>query len=171
MTLDIKGRKFGCVLRDEKATRIPVLDAQAYGRWPHLFSNLAREHDAPADLIITLLYLWDGTMGSANAPGGDVSISQIPVRTREKRKWLAALCAAGLFERVSGPAGSTRGDAYYYDEQATPEKWDEFFQLAARSKQFDHDQVSVKVFARNFACLRLTEDERKNRLRAAADQP
>ena len=93
----------------DKATGCPVLDEEAYGRWPHLFSNLARRYRVPDHFLLTLLFLWDQTMGSQNAPCGHVALSQIPVREREARKWLAALVKVGFFNVIPAKLGDKRG--------------------------------------------------------------
>ena len=132
----------------DKATGCPVLDEEAYGRWPHLFSNLARRYRVPDHFLLTLLFLRDQTMGSQNAPCGHVALSQIPVREREARKWLAALVKVGFFNVIPAKLGDKRGSYYDYEEETAPAAWEKFFDFAGTVTAFGNwDGVSPARFA------------------------
>jgi len=155
---------WGGLLSGEKATGIPVLDAMAYGRWPHLFSYLALKHEVPDHFLITLLYLWDGTMGSAHAPNGNVALAQIPVREREARKWLAAFCAVGFFEKDAAEWGDRKGSMFTYNEDTRPQEWEKLFAWAGAVKNLRNwDKVGPERFAntaRRALGLPVASDER-----------
>jgi hypothetical protein len=136
------------VLTGDKATGVPVLDEMAFGRWPHLFTVLAVKYKVPDHFLITLLFLWEATMGKSASGSGDLAIPQIPVRERTARKWLAALCAAGFFEKDEVEPGDTTGATFAYNVNTTPKAWHKFFAAAAMASYFPNwDAVSPKEFA------------------------
>lgn len=147
-TIDKKKPKYKfAVLSGEKATGIAVLDYYAYGRWPHWFTVLATKHKVPPDFIVTLLYLWDATVGRSEACEGDLAVSQVPVRARNVRKYLAAICRAGLFEVLESKSGDKTGDFFVYNDAATPETWETFFRVIGTASRFGGwDKVSPETF-------------------------
>jgi hypothetical protein len=137
------------VLTGGNATGIPAIDEFAFGRWPHLFTILATRYQVPDHFLIVLLFLWEATVGHNTEGMGDLAIAQIPVREREARKWLAALCALGFFERVQGPPGSTTGAMFIYKKATTPDAWEQLFAIAGQlSCLRNWDKVSPERFAR-----------------------
>jgi hypothetical protein len=120
-------------LTDKKSTGIPVLDEMAWGRWPHYLTKLMHFYAVPPSFCVATLFLWDATVGSADGPCGEIALSQIPVRTRELRKYLAAYCKAGFFEKIPAKYGSPKGSDYWYDEKKTPEEWHRFFDAIAKA--------------------------------------
>src|SRR5208282_4589469 len=116
-----------------KATGNHALDAYAYGPWPHLFTRLACTYKPPAEMLLTLLYLWDRTVGTGN-DCGDCALSQIPVHHRHRNKWLAAFIAAGFFECVkTKPGGKSKKQegSFYVYKNPSANQWDAFFRAAS----------------------------------------
>jgi hypothetical protein len=74
------------------------------------------------------------------------------VRERTARKWLAALCAAGFFEKDEVWPGDTTGASFTYNVNTTPKAWSKFFAAAAMASYFPNwDAVSPERFAALFA--------------------
>ncbi len=148
------GGKHPTILKD-KATGNHALDAYAYVRWPHLFNVLALKYDVPPSLLLTLLFLWDRTVGTGN-DFGDVALSQIPVRRQEKVKWLAAFVAANFFERQKSKSGGrTQEGSFYVYNNPSADEWDEFFRRSEFLRRFPKwDAVSAESFARLSADVR-----------------
>jgi hypothetical protein len=117
----------------EKATGNHALDAYAYGRWPHLFNALATEYPVPDSFMVTLLFLWDRTVGSGEEAAGDCAMSQIPVNERWRSKWIAALVASGFFTiaREADLGGRNQRGAFYVYNNPPAEAWAKFFWLAS----------------------------------------
>lgn len=137
-------------LYGNQATGVPVLDEMAYGCWPHLFTRLAIKYDVPAHFLITLLYLWEATVGAdRDAPCGYLARKQIPVRARESRKWLAAFCAAGFFTERRAKLGDKTGTFYEYKSATTAKEWEGLFAAAGVfSKLPDWDQLTAERFSK-----------------------
>jgi hypothetical protein len=134
-----------------QSTGIPVLDAAAFGCWPHLFTQLAVKYDVPAHLQITLLYLWEATVGAdRDAPCGNLALTQIPVRVRESRKWLAAFVAAGFFTVRPAKLGDKTGSFYEYRSTTTAKEWEGFFAAADLIYKLpgDIDKLSPAAFSK-----------------------
>lgn len=139
----------------EKATGNHALDAYAYGPWPHLFNRLALEYEPPESLMLTLLFLWDRTVGSGEGCG-DCALSQIHVRDREKAKWLAAFVASNFFECVKAKSGGTKqSGSFYAYNNPTADEWDEFFRRAGiLKKAANWDKIRPEKFGKLFADIR-----------------
>ena len=139
----------------EKATGNHALDAYAYGPWPHLFNRLALEYAVPESLVMTLLFLWDRTVGSGD-DFGDCALSQIYARPRERSKWLAALTASGFFECTKAKSGGAdQHGSFYVYKNPTADEWDEFFRRAGIVKKAPNwDKVLPEKFGRLFADIR-----------------
>lgn len=132
----------------------PQILKSGFARWPHLFCRLAQRYDVPSDMLLTLLFLWDATVG-ANVEGmDDVARSQIPVRKQTRTKWLAALEAAHFFDKVKAKSGGANqtGSFWAYVFEVTEEEWEEFFWTASvLYKRTDNwDKVSTANFAKWF---------------------
>src|SRR4051812_22130431 len=139
-------------LTKDKATGIPILDEYAYGRWPHAFMVWATRHDVPEHFLITLLYLWDATVGSGDDCCGDLAISQVRGRERTIRKWLAAFCAAGFFEEKKRNPGDKKGSMFVYNQNTTPEAWERMFKAAGLAQHFGNwDEMSPEKFGKFMA--------------------
>ncbi len=123
-------------LTKDKATGIPILDEFAYGRWPHAFMIWATRHSVPDHFLITLMYLWDATVGSSDDYSGDLAIAQVPVRERTVRKWLAAFCAVGFFEEKKRKPGDKKGSIFVYESSTTPSAWERMFKVAGLAERF-----------------------------------
>jgi hypothetical protein len=134
-----------------QATGMPVLDNMAYGCWPHLFTPLALEYDVPPHFLITLLFLWEATVGAdRDAPCGNLALTQIPVRVRESRKWLAAFVAAGFFTVRPAKLGDKTGSFYEYRSATTAKEWEGFFAAVDVIFKFpgDMDKLSPAAFSK-----------------------
>jgi hypothetical protein len=145
------GKKRFTLLRD-KATGNNALDADAYGPMPHLFFNLAVEYKVPSDFLLTLLFLWDRTVGTGD-DCGDCALSQIPVRPRDKSRWLAALVAAGFWDCKKAKSGgkNQRGSFHIYKNPPV-EAWESLFQAAGIAQHLaNRDAVSPERFGKVFA--------------------
>ena len=134
-----------------------AITSKGFTMWPHLFTVLAREHAVSKDFLVTLLYLWDATVGSiqhrerpkdAN-PQGRISLSQIPVRHHQRDKWLLALIASGFFRRIdkAGPSDK-KGSLYEYENETTPEEWRAFFAKAGFCEEWSGDSLDDMPAAR-----------------------
>jgi hypothetical protein len=137
----------------EKATGNHAIDRDAYGRMPHLFFNLSVVYPVPADLLLTIFFLWDKTVGEDfDAPIGRCAQSQIPVRQRNLRRWLAALTQAGFWEcREKSGLGDKKGSLYSY-KNPTAEEWETFFRSASMSQNIPGvDDVEPEIFGRVLA--------------------
>ncbi|MFZ3276614.1 MAG: hypothetical protein WA182_06885 [Candidatus Sulfotelmatobacter sp.] len=134
---------------DERNAAIAAL---GYNRFPHLFLELARRFDVLHEFLTVLLYLWDATVGQAQFvdgekidrnPQGRISRSQFPaaVRNKQRDKWLAALCASGLFNLLEkAPPESRVGSLYEYVQESTTEDWVRFFGMVRLAKWFRGDK-------------------------------
>lgn len=143
----------------KEATHIAALDALAWGRWPHLFTVLAREYKVPTEFFITLIFLWDATVGSKSSPSGKLALSQIPGRERTVGKWLAALEAAEFFTVEKAGPHDHEGSTYTYNEETTAESWEAFFEKAEWLDPFPSwDKADRKKFAALFAPDRLLNE-------------
>jgi hypothetical protein len=134
---------------DTKPTRtgVEILDCNNWGMWPHAFTFYAARYKVPSDFLITLLYLWDGTMGSGHRPSGSIGVLQIPVRERDARKWLTALVAVGFFEKETAGWKDKAGSKYTYVE-TTWRQWEIFFKWAGWVALWPgRDKVSTEQFA------------------------
>ncbi len=147
-------------LTGDNATGNHAIDSYAYGPFPHLFTRLAVEYRPPADMLLTLLFLWDRTVGRDELRDdamGDIALSQIPVQPRCKLRWLEAFVAAGFWERTTAARGGKqhKGSVYVY-KNPTTEEWDKFFEAAAMAQHFDWNVETVppKRWARLFAHIR-----------------
>ena len=138
-------------LTKDKATGIPIVDEFAFAMWPHAFTIYARRYDVPDHFLITLLYLWDATVGSGDACG-DLAIGQIPVRERTVRKWLAAFCAVGFFEEQKRKPGEKRGSFFAYQKNTSPEAWEKLFKVAGLAQYFGNwDEMTPERFGKFIA--------------------
>jgi len=149
------GRPIHRTTLHEKATGNHALDAYAYGPWPHLFSVLARKYNVPDAMLLTLLFLWDMTVGTGD-DCGDAALTQIPIRARDRLKWLAAFVAAGFFKcEKATPGGADQRGSFYEYTNPTADDWDEFFRRAAAAYKFPGwDAVSTEQFATIFEDIR-----------------
>lgn len=141
------------VFLKEKATGNHALDSYAYGRWPHLFNVLALKYPVPPEMLLTLLFLWDRTVGDGD-DAGDCARTQIPVRARHRDKWLSAFVAGGFFSceksESGGSAKRQRGSFFIY-KNPTADQWDQFFWRASILSRFEHwDDVLPNKFAALF---------------------
>jgi hypothetical protein len=150
----------------EKATGNHALDSYAYSRWPHLFNVLALKYNVPDSFILTLLFLWDRTVGSGEEEAGDCALSQIPVNPRWKKKWIAALVAAGFFTCTREESGgrNQRGAFYVYNNPPA-EAWAKFFFSAGNLCSHPRavagipwNKLPTERFARLFCGLHKPED-------------
>jgi len=144
------------------------------GRDGWVANVLARDYEVSLDLLVTLVYLWDATVGSArhkerpagSNPQGRIAASQIPVRHHYRNKWLHALLASGFFKRVekAGPA-EKKGSLYEYENETTPEEWKAFFAKAGfvTALKGDLDDVSTARFASSFRRRQLGFDRWKDK--------
>jgi hypothetical protein len=151
MTIPSGGKRIA--LTGSAATSNLVLNKSAWGKFPHFFTYLLRKYPVPHHFLLTLLFLWDATVGSSDSPIGQISLSQIPVRNRERNKWLAAFVAVGFWEVVKAKPsdGGKSGSMYVYNESTTPEAWETFFMAASRAQHFPGwDDVSTEQFAQMF---------------------
>jgi hypothetical protein len=140
------------LLTGDKATGIAAVDEIGFSRWPHLFNVLAERYPVPDHLLITLLWLWNGTVGRNAAGSGDLAVAQVPVRERNVRKWLKALCAVGFFETDGVEPGDRTGATFTYKKDTSPDAWRQFFEAAAFYNHFPNwDAVSPERFAAVFA--------------------
>jgi hypothetical protein len=137
---------------DYKPSNIPAIDSFFFGRWPHLFTQLAREYRVPGDLVLVLLFLWEATVGAKAGPDrGFLALSQIPVRGRQRDKWLAALEASRFFKVEKAGPHDREGSHYTYNEKTTAQEWEAFFTLAEWLNNFPNwDAVETKKFGRWF---------------------
>ena len=144
------------VLR-ERSTGNHALDKDAYGPVPHLLFNLALKYPVPHEFFVTVLFLWDKTVGQdpeRDTAEGDCALSQIPVRERDKKRWLAALIAAGFWE-ICCPAksgGTHQHSATYAYLNPTAAEWDSLFKAVSMSRNIaGKDYVSPERFGKMFA--------------------
>ena len=148
------GGKHPVILR-EKATGNRALDSHGYSRVPHLFFVLANKYDVPPSLLLTLLSLWDRTVGTdAATEMGDCALSQIPVKNeRDKLKWLAAFEAAGFFSVTKPKSGGAKQQSTLYEyKNPLADDWDEFFRRAGILARFENwEKVSKEKFGQLFA--------------------
>jgi len=130
---------------DYKPCGIPAIDTFFFGRWPHLFTLLAREYNVPPDLLLVLLSLWEATVGAKAGPDrGLLSNSQFFARGRSRDKWVAALEASEFFMvKTAGP--SDQASRYTYDEEVTAEQWESFFEMAEFLNAFPNWDVNKKT--------------------------
>jgi hypothetical protein len=152
---------------DYKPTNIPAIDSFFFGRWPHLFTLLAREYRVPSDLLVVLMFLWEATVGAKEGPNkGYLAQSQVPehlVRERNLLKWLDALVASTFFTMEKAGPHDHKGSRYTYDEDVSPQAWEAFFQVAEYLNGFKNwDDVDRDVFARWFT---------PDKLKAAQENP
>ncbi len=146
---------------DESADNL-MLACHAWGRWPHFLNRLAREYNAPLDLVVVVLFLWDATVG-VNGSDGTISLNQFPstVRRHHLIKWLAALVSAELFDVNKAGHTSAKGSHYFYNRETEPKVWESFF---ARAEQLQHvsgwDDCSTETFAWLFRRDLLTSMDR-----------
>jgi hypothetical protein len=141
------------LLRDKATTDNHAINRDAYGMMPHLFFNLAVAYPVPAELLLTIFFLWDKTVGTdIDAPTGRCSQSQIPVRQRNLRRWLAALTQAGFWEcREKSGLGDKKGSLYAY-KNPSAEDWETFFRVAHVSQDIAGvEDVEPEIFGRMFA--------------------
>lgn len=141
---------------DTRKTPLPralILDTSlghTWTQWPHVFNNLVRHYKVPHSFVVTLLYLWSTVMGK-DCPEGSIGLSQIPVEKRELRKWIEALCCAGIVHRPYGKAGYSdeEGTTYHY-EDTDWDKWNRFFSALAKAVALGglRDEISTEVFGR-----------------------
>jgi hypothetical protein len=136
----------------EKATGNYAIDRDAYVMVPHLLFNLAVAYTVPDELILTVLFLWDKTVGEdIDVPIGNCALSQIPVRERNARRWLAALVAVGFWNCKKSGYGDAKGSLYEY-KNPTAEEWEDFFRAASVSRNFaGFDDIDPKRFGDIFA--------------------
>jgi hypothetical protein len=136
------------------ATDNHAIDKDAFGCVPHLFFNLAVHYTVPHEFLLTVLFLWDKTVGQdRDVPIGDCALSQIPVRPRARSRWLAALVAAGFWDCKKATSGGAhqKGSLYEY-KNPTAESWERLFQAVSISRNFDgFDDVSPARFGKLFA--------------------
>lgn len=147
------GDKTWVTLRD-KATGNHALDQDAYGPVPHLLFNLAVKYTVPDEFLLTVLFLWDRTVGTGD-DCGNCALSQIPVRARDKTRWLAALVECGFWECRKASNRDHVGSFYEY-KNPTAAEWERFFKVASITRKFSNmDGISParfgQVFARNVA--------------------
>jgi hypothetical protein len=150
--------------KENNPTGNAALDALAWMRFPHLFLELARRFDAPHELLVVLLYLWDATVGqpqmvdgehdSSRNPKGHIALSQIPVRHQQRDKWIDALIASRLFLLVEkAPPESKVGSLYEYNNaEATTRLWFCFFAMSSMVTDFsgDKDDITREQFKKMF---------------------
>jgi hypothetical protein len=140
-------------LRD-KATGNHALDKDAFACVPHLFFNLAVRYPVPPEFFLTVLFLWDKTIGQDREdPCGDCADSQIPVRKPNRTRWLAALVAVGFWERKKPKLGGANQRGSFYDYKNPPaDAWERMFKAASLSRNFPGlDGISKERFATMFA--------------------
>jgi hypothetical protein len=139
---------------DYRPCGIPAIDSFFFGRWPHLFTLLAREYNVPRDFLVVLLHLWEATVGCKQGPEcGYLALSQVTnVPPRLRDKWLAALVASGFFTVETAGPHDREGSRYIYNEEASPEEWESFFHMAEWLNRLPHwDKVKEsKKFGRLF---------------------
>jgi hypothetical protein len=134
---------------ETKETGIAVIDCGAYTRFPHFFVWMLRKWNPPAHFVLTLFYLWNATVGKKGLVG-NLAMSQIPVRTHERNKWMAAFVETGFFKLVrrAGPH-DREGSVYEYNKDTTPREWELLFKAAWTANSFEGwDDVSTESFAR-----------------------
>lgn len=148
-------------LRD-KSTNNHALDSYAYGRMPHLFFVLANKYDVPPELLLTVFFLWDRTVGADDSGCGDCALSQIPLRRQDKVKWLDALVAANFFTCSKAKSGGAQqSGSFYAYENPTADEWDEFFRRAEILDRFPKwDKVTTEKFGKLFSDIRNEKRER-----------
>ena len=151
--------KHPTILKD-KATGNHALDSYAYARWPHLFAALALKYSVPPDMLLTLLFLWDRTVGTGD-DCGDCAMSQIPVRARAATKWLAAFVAADFFSCMKAiPGGADQRGSFYEYKNPSTNEWDEFFRRAEILQRFGNwDAVPADRFALHFRDIKNPQGE------------
>jgi hypothetical protein len=139
-------------LKGDKATGNKAINRDAYGRMPHLFFNLAVEYGVPDELFLTILFLWDKTVGAnCDDPSGHCSMTQIPVRERNARRWLAALVMCGFWDCKKSGLGDKKGSFYEY-RNPSAEEWETFFRTASVLRDMaGFDNIRPEHFARIFA--------------------
>jgi len=143
-------------LLKDRATGNHAIDREAYGMFPHLFCHLAIAYPVPAELFLTIVFLWDRTVGAdVTMPDGRCALSQIPVRERNKRRWLAALIAVGFWDcREKSGMGDKMGSLYEY-RNPTAEEWETFFKVASLTRYMQDgargDEIEPEIFGRVFA--------------------
>lgn len=138
------------LISTEKSTGIRVLDEEGFGMWPHLFTTLFLRYRPPEHFLISLLYLWEATVGhDKNDPAGHLAFSQIPVREREAYKWVAAFCAIGFFTVTKPKQGEKKGSFYEYNVDTAPGQWEALFAAAAALASLPcWDEVSPERFSK-----------------------
>ena len=137
----------------EKATPNELINRDAYGMVPHRLFNLARVYPVPEDFLLTVLFLWDKTVGDdIDAPCGRCSLTEIPVRQRNARRWLAALTAVGFWEcREKSGNGDKVGSLYEY-KNPSADQWEQLFCAVSMSRLISGaDDISPVRFGKMFA--------------------
>ena len=141
----------------EKATGNHALDKDAYGPVPHLLFNLAVKYKVPDEFFLTVLFLWDKTVGQdpdREMAMGDCALSQIPVRDRDKKRWLAALLAVG-FWKIGRPArsgGPNQHSASYEYLNPAAEEWESLFKVVSTARNIaGKDNITPERFGTMFA--------------------
>jgi hypothetical protein len=139
------------------ATGNHALDESAYGPTPHLFFNLAVKYPVPAEMLLTVLFLWDRTVGrdaERHSAAGDCALSQIPVRERNRNRWLAALIACEFWEREKAKSGGRHQSGSYYEyKNPTAKEWETFFEFASISRNVaGFDAITPERFGKMAVC-------------------
>jgi hypothetical protein len=136
------------------ATGNHAIDRDAWASVPHLFFNLAVRYPVPPEFFLTVLFLWDKTVGQdREAPAGDCALSQIPVRPRDRARWLAALVTAGFWDcDKATPGGANQRGSFYEYKNPPAEAWERLFKAASLSRNMDgFDDITPARFGRMFA--------------------
>ena len=135
---------------DKPKTKIERIKALAlyWSPWPHEFNRLMMKYQISHSFLVTLLYLWQATVGSGDDTCGHLALTQIPVRRKHAEKWLTALCKSGLFKVDKAKLGDQTGSFYEYREDATLKEWERLFYVLAQLELLGglDDNFTVKKF-------------------------
>ena len=138
---------------------IAVVDVGGFVFWPHYFTRWAQKYKPPDHFLLTLLFLWDATVGEVGkgkGARGRLALSQIPVRERDSTKWLAAFEACGFFTVVKAGPRDLKGSLYEYKLDADPCDWEALFEWAAwiteATSPRSWDKVSPTAFGALATC-------------------
>ena|SRR5579859_1361490 len=148
------GKTWNTLQPDKGATGNFAIDRDAYACVPHLFFNLAVRYPVPTEFFLTVLFLWDKTVGQDREVGaGDCALSQIPVRPRDRSRWLAALVEAGFWAcEKATPGGANQRGSFYEYKNPPAEAWERLFNAASNSRNIDGmDDISPARFGKMFA--------------------
>lgn len=139
---------------DKPKTKIDRIKVLTYWTpWPHDFNRLMMKYQISHSFLVTLIYLWQATVGSGDDTCGYLALRQIPVRRKHAEKWLAALCESGLFTVEKAKLGSQDGSRYEYREDATMKDWETLFHRLAEIEKLGglEDKFRVEKFGKMVA--------------------